>query len=335
MRVDKNFNPGLPRISEDDTVQRISEYQSMIHIKSALFLLMAAMLAAVPLAPGATLAEVRQQIDTATGKAKDTATEFSASGIVSARATLSDDQVLAYVQAAGEPGLPVLANKADAASLLPRNGVTLSGKLAEGPLGFAVLHVKAGSVQVTGANLPFGTPEACDANALGAMAGRYVKLTGVTFSGGKFDNSGVCAVKSDAGEVTLRVSRAAAGQEMPAGLVNVYGVPVKVNGGWQLLAARFLPANGKEVQELATRYTCMTCHKADSKVVGPAYRDVAARYRNDPNAAQKLVAQMENGGTGKWGSVPMPPFKGKVPPEDMKQLTQWILGYRWDAVLAE
>jgi len=190
-------------------------------------------------------------------------------------------------------------------------------------------------VQVTGANLPFGTPEACDANALGAMAGRYVKLTGVTFSGGKFDNSGVCAVKSDAGEVTLRVSRAAAGQEMPAGLVNVYGVPVKVNGGWQLLAARFLPANGKEVQELATRYTCMTCHKADSKVVGPAYRDVAARYRNDPNAAQKLVAQMENGGTGKWGSVPMPPFKGKVPPEDMKQLTQWILGYRWDAVLAE
>jgi cytochrome c len=300
---------------------------------SVLFL--AAALAVGPLARAATIAEVRQQIDPVTGKAKDRVTEFSVSGIVSVRATLPDDQVLAFVQPAGEAGLPVLADKADAASLLPRNGVTLSGKLADGSLGFAVLRVKAGSVQVSGSNQSFGTPEACGADALKDMAGRYVKLTGVAFAGGKFDGSGICTVKGEAGEATIRASKAVAGREMPAGPVNIYGVPIKVNGGWQLLAARFLPANGKEMQELATRYTCMTCHKADTKVVGPAYRDVAARYRNDPDAAQKLVAQMENGGTGKWGAVPMLPFKGKVPPEDMKQLTQWILGYRWDAVLAE
>jgi cytochrome c len=309
----------------------------MDDMKISVFFLAVA-LVAVTSAQAAILAEVRQQIDPATGKAKDTATEFSVSGIVSVRATLQDDHVLAFLQAAGEAGLPVLADKADAGSLQPRNGVTLSGKLADGPLGFVVLRVKAGSVQVSGSNQPFGTPEACGADALkdaSALAGHYVKLTGVTFAGGKFDGSGLSTVKGDAGEATIRSSKAVAGREMPAGPVNIYGVPIKVNGGWQLLAARFLPANGKDMQELATGHTCMTCHKVDAKVVGPAYRDVAARYANDPDAEPKLITQMENGGSGKWGAVPMLPFKGKVPPEDMKKLTRWILGYRWDAVLAE
>jgi cytochrome c len=300
--------------------------------------LLAAALAVLSPARAATIAEVRQQLDPATGKARDTATEFSVTGIVSVRASLPDDQVLAFVHPAGEAGLPVLASKSDAALLLPRSGVNLSGKLTDGPLGFAVLQVKAGSVQVTGSNLSCGTPEACGADSFkdaSALAGHYVKLTEVTFPGGKFDNSGIYQVKGGAVDVTLRASKVLAGLEMPAGPVNIYGVPIKVNGGWQLLAARFLPANGKEMQELATRYTCMTCHKPDTKVVGPAYRDVAARYCNDPDALQKLVTQMENGGTGKWGPVPMLPFKGKVPPEDMKQLAQWILGYRWDAVLSE
>jgi cytochrome c551/c552 len=307
----------------------------MKNIKLPALLVLAAVLTALSPAHAATIADVRQQIDPATGKAKDTATEFSVTGIVSVRATLKDGQVLAFVQPAGEAGLPVLASPADAASLLPRNEVKLSGKLADGPLGFAVLQIKPGSVQVSGANQPFGTPAACGADALKDMAGRYVKLTGATFPGGKFDDSGVYKVKGDTGEVTLRASKAVAGREMPAGLVNLYGVPIKVDGGWQLLAARFLPANGKEMQELATKHTCMTCHNADTKVVGPPYRDVAAKYRNDPDAESKLVTQMENGGTGKWGAVPMLPFKGKVPPEDMKQLAQWVLGYRWDAVLAE
>jgi len=306
--------------------------------KFSVWFLLAAALAVLPPARAATVAEVRQQIDPATGKARDTATEFSVTGVVSVRATLPDDQVLVMVHPAGEAGLPVLASKADAVLLLPRNGVNLSGKLTDGPLGFAVLQVKAGSVQVTGSNLSCGTPEACGADSLkdaSPLAGHYVKLTEVNFPGGKFDNSGIYQVKSGAVGVTIRASKALAGLEMPAGSVNIYGVPLKVNGGWQLLAARFLPANGKEMQELATRHTCMTCHKADTKVVGPAYRDVAARYRNDPDAGQKLVTQMENGGTGQWGPVPMLPFKGKVPPEDMKLLAQWILGYRWDAVLAE
>ncbi len=303
---------------------------------SAVVLLAA--LAVLPAARATTIAEVRQQIDPATGQAKDTATEFTVTGIVSVRATLADDQVLAFVQLAGEAGLPVLAGKADAAQLVPRNEIQLSGKLTSGPLGFAVLQAKPGSVQVSGSNRPFGTPEAHGADALkdaSALAGQYLKVLDVAFPGGKFDDSGICRVKSNSGEITLRMSKSVAGREMPAGPMNVYGVPIKVDGNWQLLVARFLPANGKEMQELATKHTCMTCHNPDMKVVGPAYRDVAAKYRNDPDAEQKLIAQMETGGSGKWGQVPMLPFKGKVPPEDMKQLAQWILGYRWDAVLAE
>ena len=53
------------------------------------------------------------------------------------------------------------------------------------------------------------------------------------------------------------------------------------------------------------------------------------------NAVNKIIAQMQNGGTGKWGAVPMPPLKTTVPPDDMPKLANWILGYRWDAILAE
>ncbi len=49
----------------------------------------------------------------------------------------------------------------------------------------------------------------------------------------------------------------------------------------------------------------------------------------------KVIAQMRTGGSGKWGPVPMIPFEGKVPPGDMERLAGWILGYRWDSVLAD
>ena len=49
----------------------------------------------------------------------------------------------------------------------------------------------------------------------------------------------------------------------------------------------------------------------------------------------QLVAQMKNGGQGKWGQGPMPPLAAVVQPEDTQKLADWILSYRWDAVLAE
>ncbi len=52
-------------------------------------------------------------------------------------------------------------------------------------------------------------------------------------------------------------------------------------------------------------------------------------------AGQRMIGQMENGGTGKWGTNVMIPLKAVVPPADMQTLARWIHAYRWDAVLAE
>ncbi|HVY70219.1 MAG TPA: c-type cytochrome [Verrucomicrobiae bacterium] len=235
--------------------------------------------------------------------------------------------------------MPVLTTTADGAGLVPRNDVTLTGKFGPGPFNWSVLQVKAGSLSVGGTNKPFGMSEPRGAEFFkdaSSLAGRYVQLTNVTFTLAKFDVNGVAKVKSPEGaEVSILVGKPVAGRDVPAGPLNIFGVPVRRDGAWQLLAARLLSTNVKVIQNLAMKHTCFTCHNPDTKLIGPAYRDVAAKYRNDPDAAAKLIAQMENGGGGKWGPVPMVPFKGKVPPADMQLLAGWILGYRWDALLAE
>ncbi len=286
----------------------------------------------------ASIEDVLKQIDPATGKAKDTATAFTLSGIVSARATLADGRALAFVQPSGAAGVAVLAGAADAARFIPRNDVSFTGTLGEGPFGSAALVVKAGSVSVTATNKAFGAAEPRGADFFkdaSSSAGRYVSLTNVVFAGPKFDGTGTAKVKGDAGEVTLLLTSTLKDRDVPAGALNVFGVPVKVDGGWRLLAARFLSVNNRTAQALATKHTCMTCHNPDIKAVGPSYRDVAARYKDDPEAVAKLTLQMEKGGGGKWGLVPMPPLGAKVPVEDRQQLAQWIIGYRWDALLAE
>lgn len=285
----------------------------------------------------ASIPDVLAKVDPATGKASDTTTEFSVSGIVSARATLAGDVVLAFVQPSGGVGLPIVASKADAALLAPRNEVTLAGKLADGPFGWAALKVKSGSVTLQATNKAFGASEPRGAaffKDASAMAGRYVQLTNVTLAAGKFAN-GTIHASGDGGDVTVRVSTATTGRDVPAAKVNVFGVPVKVDEKWELLASRILPVDGKAAQALAAKHTCLTCHNPDMKMVGPSYRDIAARYKDDAEAMLKVVSQIERGGTGRWGTVPMPPMGAKVPEADRKVLGEWILFYRWDAVLAD
>jgi cytochrome c len=285
----------------------------------------------------ASIPDVLQKVDPATGKALDTTTEFSVSGIVSARATLTGDVVLAFVQPPGGVGLPIVASKADAALLAPRNEVTLAGKLGDGPFGWAALKLKSGSVTLQATNKAFGASEPRgaaffkDASALG---GRYVQLTNVSLAAGKF-SGGTLQASGDGGEVTVRVSTATTGRDVPTAKVNVFGVPVKVDGKWELLASRILPVDGRTAQTLAAKHTCLTCHNPDTKMVGPSYRDIAARYKDDAEALPKVLSQIERGGTGRWGTVPMPPLGAKVPEAERKVLGEWILFYRWDAVLAD
>lgn len=73
---------------------------------------------------------------------------------------------------------------------------------------------------------------------------------------------------------------------------------------------------------LATKSACMACHAVDKKMVGPAYKDVAAKYKGMD--AAKLAASIKAGGSGKWGAVPMP-AQAALKDEDAKLLAQWVL----------
>lgn len=80
-----------------------------------------------------------------------------------------------------------------------------------------------------------------------------------------------------------------------------------------------------DMPPLAKKSGCTNCHSIDKKVVGPAWQDVANKYKGDAGAADKLVAKIGNGGGGVWGTVPMPAQK-KVSEEDRKELVAFILG---------
>ena len=75
---------------------------------------------------------------------------------------------------------------------------------------------------------------------------------------------------------------------------------------------------------LATSKNCMACHATDKKLVGPAYKDVAAKYAGDKTAADKLAIKIQKGGAGVWGPVPMP-ANTQVSDAEAKKLAAWVL----------
>lgn len=80
-------------------------------------------------------------------------------------------------------------------------------------------------------------------------------------------------------------------------------------------------------EELAKKHACFACHSVDKKLVGPSYKDVAAKYRSDKGAEARLVDKVKKGGTGVWGQVPMPP-NAAVPDADIRTLVKWILSQK-------
>ena len=75
---------------------------------------------------------------------------------------------------------------------------------------------------------------------------------------------------------------------------------------------------------LAEKYGCLGCHATATKLVGPAYQDIATKYAGDANVGAALARSIRNGGSGKWGEIPMPPQK-QVSEADAKKLARWIL----------
>lgn len=88
--------------------------------------------------------------------------------------------------------------------------------------------------------------------------------------------------------------------------------------------AATLPVQAQE--ELAKKHGCFACHAVDKKLVGPSYKDVAAKYSGDKQAEAKLFESVKKGSTGKWGQVPMPP--NAIPDADAKALVKWVLSQK-------
>ena len=82
--------------------------------------------------------------------------------------------------------------------------------------------------------------------------------------------------------------------------------------------------NAQADQALAQAKGCMACHQVATKVVGPAYKDVAAKYKDQADAAEMLAAKVKAGGVGTWGQIPMPP-QATLTDDEVKTLVAWVL----------
>ncbi len=87
-------------------------------------------------------------------------------------------------------------------------------------------------------------------------------------------------------------------------------------------------AMAAEMPELAKKSGCTACHAIDKKLVGPAWMDVAKKYKGDAGAEAKLEAKVAKGGSGVWGTMPMPPNAPKVSAADTKTLVKFIMGLK-------
>lgn len=110
------------------------------------------------------------------------------------------------------------------------------------------------------------------------------------------------------------------GGAKPSGL-NIASTPNSVPAPTAALAAN----TAVNVQALLASNACLGCHAIAQKIVGPAYHDVALKYKGDAQAQAKLEASIRAGGSGKWGTVPMPAFAALSPPE-LKALAAFVLG---------
>jgi len=94
--------------------------------------------------------------------------------------------------------------------------------------------------------------------------------------------------------------------------------------------ATLLAAPVQASMELAQKKSCMACHATDKKLVGPAYKDVAAKYAGQKDAVAQLAERIQKGsvpGKGNWGAIPMP-ANPQVSADEAKQLATWVLSVK-------
>ena len=102
-------------------------------------------------------------------------------------------------------------------------------------------------------------------------------------------------------------------------------VSMLVLAGAAMLAAG--AAQAQDAKAMLQKSGCTACHSEDKKLVGPAYKDVAAKYKGDAAAAGKLAEKVKKGGSGVWGPVPMPP-NANVKDDDIKTMVAYVLALK-------
>jgi sulfite dehydrogenase len=111
-------------------------------------------------------------------------------------------------------------------------------------------------------------------------------------------------------------------------LSNNYGTETNASASGQTTGSKPDAANvvapATDGEALANHYGCLLCHNVNVKIVGPPYKDIAAKYAKDSDQFAKIAQQIHQGGSGKWGPVIMPPFP-MVTDAETKALADWIL----------
>lgn len=102
---------------------------------------------------------------------------------------------------------------------------------------------------------------------------------------------------------------------------------MKTQLGMWLCASLLLGANAfaDDAGALAKKSNCMNCHALDAKSMGPSFKEVAAKYKNDKAAQATLEKKVRAGGTGSFGKMPMPATSKAVSDADITQLVKWVL----------
>jgi cytochrome c len=92
-----------------------------------------------------------------------------------------------------------------------------------------------------------------------------------------------------------------------------------------ILGANHAVATGNAAEALAQKSGCLACHGISNKILGPSYKEVAAKYKGDKTAEAKLITKVKAGGSGVWGNMPMPANSPQVSDADIKTIVKWVL----------
>lgn len=204
--------------------------------------------------------------------------------------------------------------------------------------------------------MPFNAPKSLGADEVYALTAYVLHLNDILPADASLDRDSILKVKmpnrdgftTDHGFMTVRgkpdvravacmqncVDKVALTSEIPGYAADSHGNlaeqvrPVGPTAGARTAVAVAPPAAAAKAPEggdLVKASGCTACHGVTSKIVGPAFRDIGARYAKDGKAEAALVAKVKQGGVGAWGQVPMPP-QPQVKDADAQTIVRWILG---------